>query len=105
LIVLVTDAEPGGFCDPEVYLPDPHGLHALAIAQAAHDQYGCIKINAIQVPNQLNVLDGNAAAVMQSYSSITCGWYSQIPIFHMEPTNIKEAIVRMLYIPGACQCP
>jgi len=105
LIVLITDAEPGGFCDPEAYLPDPHGLHALAIAQAAHDLYGCIKINAIQVPNKLNVLDANAASVMQDYAGITCGWYSQIPVFHMEPISIKEAILKMIYVPGACSCP
>jgi hypothetical protein len=103
LIVLITDAAPGAFCDPVLFAQNPYGEHARDIAGAAHDL--CININAIQVPNKDNLLDGDAWSILQDYRAITCGWYSQIPISLLDVTSIKEAILRMFYIPGACQCP
>jgi hypothetical protein len=103
LIVLITDAPPGGFCDPEFFAQDPYGEHARDIARNARTN--CIKINAIQVPNKWDALDVDAASIMQDYRTITCGWYSQIPISLLDTTSVKEAVLRMFYTPGACQCP
>lgn len=42
---------------------------------------------------------------MQDYRDITCGWFIQVPMAHLNETGVKEAILRMLYVPGACECP
>lgn len=103
VIVLITDAPPGGFCDPEFFNPSVHGTHALDIAEAARTN--CIRIDAIQVPNQLNVLGADAQSVMQGYRDVTCGWHFQIPISLFDATSVKEAVLRMFYVPAACECP
>lgn len=102
LIVLITDAAPGGLCDPERFFQSPHGDYARAIAQEARTN--CIRINAIQVPNKSGGLDADPASVMQDYRDLTCGWFIQVPMAHLDATGVKEAILRMLYARGACEC-
>jgi hypothetical protein len=83
------------------FLQDPHGNWARDIARNAYTNG--IKINAIQVPDEINALDSDAQSLMQDYRNTTCGWYSQIPISLMDATSVKEAILRMFYVAAACE--
>jgi hypothetical protein len=91
LVVLITDAGPGGFCDNSYTTTDAHQYALDAKAQ-------CIKINAIQISD-----DSNAQTVMQDYSATSCGWYEQLPYFSTS-SDIEDAILNMIYMPGACDC-
>ena len=92
LVVLITDAEPGGFCDD-----GDNGYQAGIYAQDAGNN--CIQINAILVND--SATDSTAIAVMQNYYQTTCGWFEQIPA---DGTGIADAVRVMLYTPGACSC-
>jgi hypothetical protein len=92
-VVLITDEEPGGFCDSG----DNGAQAAIYATQARSD---CVRINAVQVGNA-----GHVTPVMVNYQETTCGWHEQIP---SDGTGIAEAVARMLYVsgyPGGCSCP
>jgi hypothetical protein len=88
--VLMTDHEPGGFCDG-----GDNGTQASIYASQARTN--CIKINAIQVNDY-----SDATSIMTNYQQTTCGWYQQIP---SDGTGIVDAILRMFREPGYCVCP
>lgn len=90
LVVMITDHGPGGFCDAF----DNGTQAAVYAAQARAD---CVKINAVQVGN-----NGDATPVMHDYYQTACGWYEQVPA---NGTGIVEAVVRMFYVSGYCNCP
>jgi hypothetical protein len=98
IVVLITDAPPGGFCDPEDFAADPvFASHAMDIASEAYS--AGIKVNAIHVRR----LDANmtiqwqARPIMQQYGTITGGWYT-LP--QTEADAIKEVILRSVYTSG-----
>jgi hypothetical protein len=96
LVVLITDAPPGGFCDL-MDTGNPTQAHLYAL-QAKNN---CIRINAIQVAVSSG-FDQNATPFMEDYAETSCGWYSQVP---RSGVGIAEAILKMLYTAGACSCP
>jgi hypothetical protein len=110
VVVLITDAPPGGFCDPD----DPnlaayttgsvYAVHARDIAFAA---YGAgIKVNAVQVPRldeaETTYIQWQARPMMQQYAALTCGWYTMPQI---DDVAIKETVLRAIYTTGACSGP
>jgi hypothetical protein len=110
VVVLITDAPPGGFCDPD----DPnlaayttgsvYAVHARDIAFAA---YGAgIKVNAVQVPRldeaETTYIQWQARPMMQQYAALTCGWYTMPQI---DEVAIKETVLRAIYSAGACSGP
>jgi hypothetical protein len=94
LVVMITDAEAGGFCDD-----GDTGTRAHLYALQA--QTNCVKINAIQV-RTTSGLDMATQAIMVDYYHTTCGWYSDVP---HDGTGIADAVDRMLYAAGYCSCP
>jgi hypothetical protein len=101
LVVLITDAPPGGFCDDFDPVVDSPRAHAYA-QDAYGNQNGCIRLNAIQVALGGEILDSYAEPVMLDYAQTTCGWYSVVA---HNGTGLIEAILKMLYQAGACSCP
>jgi hypothetical protein len=93
LVVLITDAGPGGFCDVS-------GSYTTTDAQqyAVNAKAQCIKINAIQLSD-----DPTAQTVMKDYSATSCGWNEQLPYFSTS-NDIEDAILEMIYSSGACDC-
>jgi hypothetical protein len=92
-VVLITDHEPGGYCDS-----GDGGVQAAIYAAQA--RASCIRINAVQVEN-----NADATPIMLDYKVVTCGWHKQIP---NDGTGIDDAVIRMLFIPGfpgSCDCP
>lgn len=90
LVVMITDHEPGGFCDV-----GDSGLEAAIYATQAHAN--CIRINAIQVGNFVD-----ATPIMINYQQATCGWLEQIP---SNGSGITDAVTRMFYALPFCDCP
>ena len=90
IVVLITDYEPGGFCDEG----DNGARAAIYATQARTD---CVRINAVQVG-----YDSTAAPIMLNYYHTSCGWYAEVPD---DGTGIAEAAGRMFYVPGYCTCP
>lgn len=94
LVVMITDAPPGGFCDEEDNGAKAH--------QYAIEAYGnCIKINAILVETSDGVVDSSAQTVMQDYEHTACGWYSQVP---HDGGDIVSAVLKMIYDNSYCNC-
>ena len=73
LIVMVTDAPPGGFCD--TYNTNVDNVRAHEFALVAKNKG--IKIDAIAVEIGSDY-DADVATVMQDYANTTCGWYYPI---------------------------
>ena len=94
-VVMITDAEPGGFCDF-----GDNGAQAAIYAQQAKNN--CVKINAIQVNLSGDGPDPACQTVMLNYEHVTCGWYSDIP---HDGTGVADAVDRMLYTASFCNCP
>jgi hypothetical protein len=94
LVVLITDAPPGSFCETL----DLTRVHQYALDATTNH----IHINAIHVyhSDQDGPL-GIVQTVMQDYAGTSCGWYSHLT---GSPTDgdIKNAVLNMLYTPGAC---
>jgi len=105
LVVIFTDAEPGGFCDPNTYYPSdpeatPNEAHAHTYALSAGAQH--ISINAIELyDGDDGDIDQVAQTVMEDYSTSSCGWYDLIN-YDSSSGAINQAILNMLYTPGAC---
>jgi hypothetical protein len=103
VVVLVTDAPPGGFCDPEDFTADPaYAMHAISIASAA--SAAGIKVNSIHIPraDTNTVYQWQAKPLMQQYGTITCGWY-RMP--QVAQDAVKETVLRAVYTAGACSNP
>jgi hypothetical protein len=89
VVVLITDAPPGGFCDPEDFLADPaYALRALSIASEAYN--AGIRVNAIHIPRaeSKRTWRWQAAPLMQECARITGGWYTM-------PQTDLDAIVQL----------
>jgi hypothetical protein len=95
LVVMITDAEPGGFCDV-----GDNGTEAHQYALQARSS--CVKINAIQVELGNGNLDPAAQTVMLDYEHTTCGWYSDV---RHDGVGIANEVDKMLYVLGYCNCP
>ena len=96
LVVLITDASPGGFCDPkDPFLETTNQAH-LYVLEAATNH---IHINAIQLND--GVADDNTPIVMQDYATTSCGWYEFLP-GDSGSDDIKAAILNMFYTTNAC---
>ena len=95
LVVLITDAPPGGFCDEEDGGVQAH-QYALQARQA------CIQINAILVNRDNESPYPAAIPVMQDYYQTSCGWYSNVP---HDGGDLAGAILKMFYEDGYCNCP
>jgi len=95
LVVMITDAQPGGFCSV-----GDGGAKAHQYALQAKTQ--CAKINAIQVRVDGGTLDPAAQTVMLDYEHTTCGWFFDVP---HNGTDIALAVDLMLSIAGYCNCP
>jgi Bacterial Ig domain/Chitobiase/beta-hexosaminidase C-terminal domain/Immunoglobulin domain/von Willebrand factor type A domain len=96
LIVLITDATPGGFCDPSDFDPDVDAPRAHQYALDAANRG--IQIDAILLDD--NYADTYAAVpVMQDYAQTTCGWYSLV---NRTGTGINDAILQMFYSAAPC---
>lgn len=95
LVVLITDAPPGGFCDEEDGGVQAH-QYALQARQA------CIQINAILVNRDNESPYPAAIPVMQDYYQTSCGWYSSVP---HDGGDLTGAILKMFYEDGFCNCP
>jgi len=109
-IVLITDAPPGGFCDPEVFSDNPDGNRARSYATDALSK--CVKINAIQIWHTAADPSGqdpsDTQEIMQDYGSLSCGWYSSVDGgLNADDMGeaIEAAILNMFYNPGDCNCP
>jgi hypothetical protein len=89
LVVIITDHEPGGFCDTG----DGGGQAAIYTQEARNN---CIHINAVQVSDH-----SDATPIMQNYYQTSCGWYEQTD---NTGTDIADDVARMLYVPGYCNC-
>ncbi|MEI9962516.1 MAG: vWA domain-containing protein [Limisphaerales bacterium] len=89
LVVMITDHEPGGFCDN-----GDNGYQAGIYAQQARDN--CVHINAVQVGN-----NRDATPVMQNYYQTSCGWHEQVGY---DGIGIADDVVRMFYVSGYCNC-
>jgi hypothetical protein len=89
MVVLITDAEGGGFCS----LPDGYWAHQYAQAARIH----CIHINAIQVGS----LDLAANKEMLDYKHTTCGWFEIVPY---DGTGIADAVDKMFHVQPYCNC-
>jgi hypothetical protein len=105
VVILVTDAPPGGFCDPEDFLADPaYALHALDIASEAYS--AGIKVNSIHIPRgegtQAWPWQWQAESIMQRYGGLTCGWYAMPQVAE---DVIKETVLRAVYSAGTCAGP
>ena len=95
LVVLITDDEPGGFCDAA---DSGHQAHQYALQARAN----CIKINAIQVAKSYNIWVAPAETVMRDYQQTSCGWYSQAP---RNGGDVARYVLQMIYEAGYCNCP
>jgi hypothetical protein len=105
VVVLITDAPPGGFCDPEDFLADPaYALRALSIASEAYN--AGIKVNSIHIPRgegtQAWPWQWQAESIMQRYGGLTCGWYAMPQVAE---DVIKETVLRAVYSAGTCAGP
>jgi hypothetical protein len=100
LVVLVTDAPPGGFCDSF----DPATTTARAHQYAVNANAKGIEINAIQVGRSPAASNADEVeTIMRDYSTTACGWYSNVGWGIAGPGKYTDdAILQMLYAPGAC---
>lgn len=90
MVVLITDAQPGGFCDV-----GDNGAQAAIYSIQARSK--CIRVNAVQVKS-----DPLTTTVMVNYMQATCGWHKQVP---SSGFGISDAVDRMFFVPGSCNCP
>ncbi|MCU0785677.1 MAG: VWA domain-containing protein, partial [Verrucomicrobia bacterium] len=95
LVVLITDAEPGGFCDF-----GDNGAKAHQYALQARSN--CVKINALHVALSYGGWDSTTETVMRDYQQTSCGWYSQAP---HDGGDIVRYILKMFYENAYCNCP
>ena len=91
IVVLITDASPGGFCD-QGFLQNTYDQYATEAANQG------IQINAILINDQND--DALAAKiVLLDYYNTTCGWYSELG---SSGVGVSDAILGMLYSLGQC---
>jgi Bacterial Ig domain len=97
LVVFITDASPGGFCDVD---PPSSTVLNNAHQYAQYAQSQGIKINAIQIDD--GTADQYTQPVMQDYyAGTTCGWYEEVSD-GSNSSDIEIAILNMLYTAGNC---
>jgi hypothetical protein len=94
IVVLITDASPGGFCDSTRPPQIPHQYAVEAALQG-------IQINAILVNDGAADFD-TAYPFMQDYAQATCGWFCVVP---PNVVAVKDAMLRMIYASGSCPPP